>query len=249
MSDEPKPRCNHIMESGARCGTPPLKDQPFCYYHRRWHTDFILPGHPAYVPPLLEDRFGIQLALQHVFLALSKNLLDRRLAQTMLSTIRLAQQNLRKSDNDLTNRYKVIDEINAPMREVVHLDDNLEDTRLRDAAADAHRASDTAARTAPVKMGVNDMAPVQLTTTERAIEASNDLAKKKFSPVHVPEFLPELDPDEWFRIASDLPPKGEPGTTQQQLNCRRVLRILNYDRTRRMMAGVKQPYMGEPLSS
>jgi hypothetical protein len=27
--------------------------------------------------------------------------------------------------------------------------------------------------------------------------------------------------------------------TQQQLNCRRVLQILNYDATRRRMAGVK----------
>src|SRR3954447_7963202 len=90
-----KPQCHHIMDSGYRCATPPIKDQPFCYFHRRWHADFVLPGHPAYVPPLLESRHAIQLALHHVYLALSKNLLDRRLARTMLYNLRLAEQTLR----------------------------------------------------------------------------------------------------------------------------------------------------------
>ncbi|MGZ4787217.1 MAG: hypothetical protein ACXVZX_01780, partial [Terriglobales bacterium] len=131
-------------------------------------------------------------------------------------------------------------EINAPMRQVLHLDENLQDTHLRDASPDAHRSSDTAARTAPIRMGVNNTLPIlPETDSTRAVERSNRLATYKISPDELPAFVPELEPDEWLRITRDLPRKGEPGTAQQQLNCRRVLQILNYDGMRRCMAGVK----------
>jgi len=74
---------------------------------------------------------------------------------------------------------------------------------------------------------------------ERALPRSDELHTKKFSRFTIPEFVPELDPDEWLRITADLPAKGEGGSAQQQANCRRVLQILNYDATRRRMYGAK----------
>lgn len=227
-------QCQHIMDSGRPCGTPPLKGQPFCYYHRRLHADFILPGHPEYVPPKLESRASIQIALNHIYLALSKNLLDRRHANSMLATLRLAQKNAAEISLPCTPAT----EITPAMQKVLHLDEKLEDQSVRDASDDAPRSTDTAPRSAPLQFGVNPPDPLMLQLEpDRAIERSNRLAEKKFSRFEVPEFVPELDLHEWLRVTRDLPPRGEAGTVVQQLNCRRVLQILNFDAIRRRMAG------------
>ena len=234
--DTTKPQCHHIMDSGRRCETPPLKGKPFCYYHRRLHADFILPGHPEYMPPVLDSRHSIQIAVNDIFLALSKNLLDRRLATTMLYAIQLAQTNLGKQG--LQPSYKSVEEITPPMQQALHLDDNLEDPNIRDASEHTPRSTDTAPRCAPVRIGANDAeALIPDNDPEKAIECSNRLATKEFSRSRMPEFVPELDPEEWLRVTRDLPPKGQPGTAQQQMNCRRVLQILSFDGMRRRMAG------------
>jgi hypothetical protein len=119
MLDSTKPRCEHIRDNGKRCGTPPVKGRPFCYYHGRLHSDFILPGHPAYVAPLLESNEAVQLALHHIYVALSKNLLDPQQARVLLATIRLAQQNLNRGASP---SYDSTDEITPKMQE---LHDNL----------------------------------------------------------------------------------------------------------------------------
>ena len=231
-------QCQHIMDTGRPCGAPPLKDQPFCYYHRRLHADFILPGHPEYIPPALESAASIQIALNHIYLALSKNLLDRRQANTMLSCIRIAQNNIR----NVNLRPEAVTEIPLAMRQVLHLDENLDDQSVSQASVDAPRSTDTGARSAPLQFGVNPPDPLLLQSDpEHAVDRSNRLAAKKFSRCEVPEFVPELDLREWVRVTSDLPPKGEPGTEVQQLNCRRVLQILNYDGIRRRMAGAPIP--------
>jgi hypothetical protein len=227
-------QCQHIMDTGRPCGTPPLKGQPFCYYHRRLHADFILPGHPEYVPPALESRASIQIALNHIYLALSKNLLDRRQANTMLSTLRLAQKNV----VEINLPSNAATEISPAMQKALHLDDQLEDQSVRQASQDAPRSTDTAPRSAPLQFGINPPDPLLLRPDpQRAVERSNMLAAKKFSRFEVPEFVPELDLHEWLRVTRDLPPKGEAGTEVQQLNCRRVLQVLNYDAIRRRMAG------------
>jgi|SRR5581483_11698973 len=227
-------QCEHIMDTGRPCGTPPLKGQPFCYYHRRLHADFILPGHPEYVPPTLESGASIQIALNHIYLALSKNLLDRRHANCMLSALRLAQQNI----GYVSLWFQPATEITPAMRQVLHLDENLEDQSFHQASPETPRSTDNAPRSQPLQFGINPPDPLtRQLDPEHAVERSNRLASKKFSREAVPEFVPELELSEWLRVTRDLPPKGEAGTEVQQLNCRRVLSILNYDAIRRRMAG------------
>ena len=228
--------CQHIMDSGRRCQTPPVKGKPFCYYHGRLHATFILPGHPAYEPPILENRHSVQIALNHIFLAQSKNLIDRKTATSMAYTLQLVMQNLSKGLN--TPDIRSVSEITPAMQTALHLDEKLENTTVRDADEDTPRSTDVAPRCRPLRMGVNNAEPY-VPNPERALQRSDELHTKKFSRSTMPEFVPELDPEEWLRITADLPPKGEPGSALQQANCRRVLQILNYDQTRRRMYGAK----------
>lgn len=233
---ETKPQCHHVMDSGRRCQTPPLKGHVFCYFHRRLHATFVLPGHPEYVPPVLDSRHAIQIAMNHVYLALSKGLLERRLATTMLYNLQLIQTNLAKG---LDPAPDSVEEISAPMQKVLHLDDGFDDVSVRDASPVAPLSTDTAVRRVPVNLGINEVEPEPEADPVKALENSNELAATPFNRFLPPEFVPELDIVTWRALLRDLPPKGEPGTPLQRYNCSRVLQILRYNGVRRRMAGVK----------
>jgi hypothetical protein len=51
--------CRHIKTNGARCGSPALPGQVFCYFHnnaaRRHQTLKPIPVEPAILHPLSRD--------------------------------------------------------------------------------------------------------------------------------------------------------------------------------------------------
>lgn len=55
------PRCNHIRPNGLRCGSPAMRQNPFCYFHNRYHEGLIDDTFPP-----LEDGNGVQVALMYV---------------------------------------------------------------------------------------------------------------------------------------------------------------------------------------
>lgn len=83
------------MDSGRRCGTPPMKNHAFCYYHRRLHETFVLPGHRYYEMPPLDNPHSIQLALTHLGMAVSKGLIRPKEAGTLAYVIQLSQNMLK----------------------------------------------------------------------------------------------------------------------------------------------------------
>ena len=90
--------CNHTMDSGRPCGSPPLHGKPFCYWHYRLRQDFSVPGTPGYRAPLLESPNSVLVALNHVYVAQARNLIDSRLARNLQSTLRIALQCFRQLD-------------------------------------------------------------------------------------------------------------------------------------------------------
>lgn len=95
-------QCEHILDTGIRCGSPAMREHDFCYYHRRAHAK-VLPGDTAYVLPVLETEEAIQLAVTHILRSVLKGKLDRREAATLFQGIRIAQATLKNVKHDLIN--------------------------------------------------------------------------------------------------------------------------------------------------
>src|SRR5947207_14799757 len=78
-------RCKHVRASGVRCGSPALREQPFCYYHNHLYNQ---PYEPEF--PFLEDAPAISGAIQRVLEELRRDALDARKAGVMLYGLQTA---------------------------------------------------------------------------------------------------------------------------------------------------------------
>ena len=92
-------QCHHRHGDGRLCGSPRLPNRNFCYHHTRLHESYILPGTRYYNPPPLTDLHNVQLALTHVWSALSKGLITHKIACSMTYNIQLAKQTIKDIAN------------------------------------------------------------------------------------------------------------------------------------------------------
>jgi hypothetical protein len=54
------PRCEHLHDSGIRCGSPALRGKQFCYNHQLLYEPRILPGQEGYRLPPLESQKSVE---------------------------------------------------------------------------------------------------------------------------------------------------------------------------------------------
>ena len=100
------PRCEHVKTNGIRCGSPALRTEPYCYFHRIWRSQ---PDLKPYLPdpngivwnlPILENPEGIQMALQLVLDSVLCNKMDSRRASILLYGLQTAAANVRRTRFD-----------------------------------------------------------------------------------------------------------------------------------------------------
>ena len=94
MSGYPN-RCQHIKVNGVQCGSPALRRNRFCFFHKRFHDESIRLAadcarrSPAkFVLPLLEDANSIQIALMQVMRLLVSRQIDHKTASGNLRRTR-----------------------------------------------------------------------------------------------------------------------------------------------------------------
>ncbi len=96
-------QCRHIKVDGIRCGSPALRNEPFCYYHH--NTRRPVPKHELearrgmqgiFELPNPEDRSAIQHAIGQVLQRIAANELDPRRAGLLLYGLQIASLNLLK---------------------------------------------------------------------------------------------------------------------------------------------------------
>ena len=108
--------CTHIKISGARCGSPSLRGERFCYYHQRMHRGVRTPPQSRLHPiACIEDKESIQAALAEVINALLRNTIDMKRATLILRALHIAVKNdarasVRVSEREMVKEVPEYDE-------------------------------------------------------------------------------------------------------------------------------------------
>ena len=108
-------RCQHIKINGTQCGSPALRRNRFCYFHKRWSDQRIRLNSArarskcaALDLPVLEDANSIQVALMQVMRLLASNQLDHKTAGLLLYALQTASVNLRNTDFEPRMKTRVV---------------------------------------------------------------------------------------------------------------------------------------------
>ncbi len=212
---ESNSKCEHIMESGLRCGSPRMNGNHFCYYHRRLHETFILPGHRFYEMPSLDNAHGIQLALTHLASAIGKRLIDSKEARTMAWTIHLAQVQLKRNaesallaKESATPPPQMETEFTNGMRKVLHMDDNK-----------PQASTDTTTTAEPTDSASTDDHRNHPLIDVEGLRLMNDI----LPPGEAPRWVPMSSEESEF-ICNNMPPDERTATLRQKF-CLRRLRL------------------------
>ncbi len=95
---EDVPRCRHIKIDGVRCGSPALRNKPFCFFHDTMRRRELQRRRrkPDLNFPVLEDASAVQVALMQVIRAITDGKLDSKTAGLLLYALQTASYNLKR---------------------------------------------------------------------------------------------------------------------------------------------------------
>ena len=96
------PRCQHLKVDGTQCGSPALRRNRFCFFHKRFQEERInisrdraRRGRATLILPVLEDANSIQVSLMQIMRLLAAGQIDARNAGLLLYALQTASFNLR----------------------------------------------------------------------------------------------------------------------------------------------------------
>lgn len=96
------PRCQHLKVDGTQCGSPALRRNRFCFFHKRFQEERISisrdrarRGRATLILPVLEDANSIQVSLMQIMRLLAAGQIDARNAGLLLYALQTASFNLR----------------------------------------------------------------------------------------------------------------------------------------------------------
>jgi hypothetical protein len=114
-------RCQHIKVNGTQCGSPALRRNKFCFFHKRFQTE-RLSLHKSQVNqararrraaifdlPVLEDANSIQVSLMQIMRLLALEHLDAKTAGLLLYALQTASSNLRRTNFEPSMHNVVLD--------------------------------------------------------------------------------------------------------------------------------------------
>lgn len=112
MSSYPN-RCQHIKVNGTQCGSPALRRNRFCYFHKRHHEERVaihldqlkndrVKGERRRRQiiidlPVLEDANSIQVSLMQIMRLVVAGQIDSRSAGLLLYALQTASNNLQRT--------------------------------------------------------------------------------------------------------------------------------------------------------
>src|SRR5579872_1707857 len=103
MAEYPN-RCQHIKVNGVQCGSPALRRNRFCFFHKRFHDERIRisadrarRGVATFILPVLEDANSIQMAIMQIMRLILTGQIEHKTASLLLYALQTASSNLRST--------------------------------------------------------------------------------------------------------------------------------------------------------
>jgi len=100
-------RCQHIKVNGTQCGSPALRRNRLCFFHKRHHEERIVlnadraraarPRKIAIELPVLEDAESIQVSLSQIMRLIISGQIDSKTAGLLLYALQTASANLART--------------------------------------------------------------------------------------------------------------------------------------------------------
>src|SRR5258708_5598870 len=135
-------RCQHLKINGTQCGSPALRRNRFCFFHKRFQDERIRlsadrarRGVATFVLPVLEDANSIQIALMQVMRLLVAQQIDHKTASLLLYALQTASCNLRMTKFDPWRHDVVLDPrdvANTPLDSHLWNDEDFEEEDQED---------------------------------------------------------------------------------------------------------------------
>jgi hypothetical protein len=142
-------RCQHLKVNGTQCGSPALRRNRFCFFHKRFQDERIKLGADrarrgvaTFVLPVLEDANSIQITLMQVMRMLLSQQIDHKTASLLLYALQTASTNVRITNfkpfsNDVI--LDVRDAANTPLDSHTWESADFEDEEEEEEETDADR--------------------------------------------------------------------------------------------------------------
>ena len=174
MSSYPN-RCQHIKVNGTQCGSPALRRNKFCFFHKRWQTERIqlnASNHKRRARcldlPVLEDANSIQITLMQVMRMIVSREIDSKTAGLLLYALQTASFNLRHTDFEPVRHQRVVvdlgDVVNSPLgsSEIWSDEDYEEEEEAQEVEVEAKTAATASAKPEAPRTGTSkpDASPV-----------------------------------------------------------------------------------------
>lgn len=143
-------RCQHLKVNGTQCGSPALRRNRFCFFHKRFQDEHIRlsaararRGSPTFILPVLEDANSIQIALMQIMRLILTQQIEHKSASLLLYALQTASTNLRMTDFK-PFRHEVIldprDAADSPFDSHLWNDEDFEEEEDDDVETEADRA-------------------------------------------------------------------------------------------------------------
>ena len=102
MSSTYPNRCQHLKTNGTQCGSPALRRNRFCYFHKRYQEERIRlnvdrrrRATATFFLPVLEDANSIQMSLMQIMRLVLTGQIEHKTASLLLYALQTASTNLR----------------------------------------------------------------------------------------------------------------------------------------------------------
>ena len=139
-------RCQHLKINGTQCGSPALRRNRFCFFHKRFQDEQIKlsadrarRGVATFVLPVFEDANSIQIALMQVMRLLVSQQIDHKTASLLLYALQTASTNLRMTTFTPITNDVILDPrdvANTPLDSHIWDDEDFEEEEEEETDAD-----------------------------------------------------------------------------------------------------------------